>query len=66
VSAVNNEPTRLLDRLVGACFAVLVGAMALYGAVQIVSAVWLPLTVTIAVVVGIAIGVWLWRRHVGW
>lgn len=65
----DRDPARWLDRLVGACFGVLLGAMALYGAVQVISSVWLPLTIGVGTVVGIGALVWLgvWRsRWRGW
>ena len=34
------EVPSLVDRLVGACFAVLLGCLALYGAVQIIRCIW--------------------------
>ncbi len=43
-------PSSLLDKLVGACFALLCGAMALFGAVQIIRSIWLPLCIGLAVV----------------
>jgi len=50
-------PSRYLDALVGACFGLLLGAMALYGAVQVVSSIWLQLCIAIGVaaVVGLAV-----------
>ena len=61
----DRDPGRWLDRLVGACFGLLLGAMALYGAVQVISSVWLPLTIGVASVGGVALGIWLvvWRSR---
>ena len=44
------EPEQVGSRLLDGCVAVLLGAMALYGAVQIVQAIWLPLCLLFAVV----------------
>jgi hypothetical protein len=42
---VSQEPSRWLDRLVSACFSVLLGALALYGAVWLLRAVWVVLVI---------------------
>lgn len=59
-------PETMVSKIVGICFTLLLGAMALYGAVQIISAVWVPLCVGVAAVAGLW-GAWLiiqrWR---GW
>ncbi|RNI17024.1 hypothetical protein [Flexivirga caeni] len=64
--AGESNPGRLLDRAIGVCAAVLVGAMALWGAVEILKAIWVPLCLLafVMVVVGVA---WLaFRRWRGW
>jgi len=56
-----------LDRLVGACISVLIGAMALYGAIWLLRAIWPELLVvgaSLASIVGL-IGWWNSRRS-GW
>lgn len=64
---MNDSPTRWLDRFVGGCFALLIGAMALFGAVQLVSAVWIELAIGVFVILAASVGVWLWlRRRTGW
>lgn len=44
------------------CFTVLLGAMALYGAVKILSAVWVPLCIGSAALAGL-VGVWFVIRR---
>lgn len=44
---MSQEPARWLDRLVGACFTFFLGALALYGAVWLLEAVWVPLLVVV-------------------
>jgi hypothetical protein len=44
------QPASLLERFIGGCFGLLVAALALYFAVRLIEAIWLPL-------VGIALGV---------
>lgn len=64
---MNQEPQRWLDRLVGACVSVLVGALALYGAVWLLRAIWPELAIVAlcgAAIVG-AIGWWRGGRA-GW
>lgn len=60
--AGESDPRRLLDRAVGACAAILVGAMALWGAVEILEAIWLPLCL-LAFAVAVGAGVWLGFRQ---
>ena len=62
-----NGQRSLLDRAVGACFLVLLGAAALYLAVHLILAIWMVLA-GIAVVVGLtALGIAIWRaRTRGW
>lgn len=64
--AGESDPNRLLDRLVGACAAILVGAIALWSAVEILKAIWLPLCL-LAFVLVTGIGLWLgFRRSRDW
>lgn len=55
------ERRRLGDRLLDVCFSVLIGALALYGAVWLLRAVW-PELVMVAVVGGCVIGLVAWWR----
>lgn len=61
----DRDPSRWIDRLVGACFGVLLAAMALYGAVQVISSVWLPLSIGLAALMTLGSLVWLgvWRSR---
>lgn len=64
---MNSDPRRLLTRLFDACLMVLLAAMALYGAVVILQAIWIYLCVLGAV---IGVGFLIWRivstRYRGW
>lgn len=51
-----NEPGRIGSRLVDACVGLLLAALALWGAVEIVEAIWRPLAITV-VVAGFVIGI---------
>ena len=58
-------PTSMLDKLVGWCFAILLGSMALYGAVLLIQCIWPWLVVGLAVVGAVILGGWVvmrWRR----
>ena len=59
----DREPERLMDRFVGFCSAILLGSMALYGAISIVESVWVPLCVAIAIALAVGITVWLIVRN---
>lgn len=64
MSSESGDPTRLVDRFVAVCFAIFFAAMALYGAVHIVSSIWVPLCIgaaAIAVVVGVWVAARRWR-----
>ncbi|TWE12575.1 hypothetical protein [Rudaeicoccus suwonensis] len=62
----DRDPSKLLDRIVSCCFAVLLGAIALYGAVRLIAAVFLPLCIGVCAMLAM-IGVWLLvRRGRGW
>lgn len=56
----DRDPVRCLDRLIGACFGVLLGTIALWFAVEIVQTIWLWLAGIAAVVSLVWFG--LWRR----
>lgn len=61
------DPRSWLDRLIGICLSLLVGAVALYIAVRLMEAVWAALLVIIGVCafLGIAFAVLSARRR-GW
>jgi hypothetical protein len=59
---VNKEPQRLLDRLVGVCVTVLIGALALYGAVWLLRAIW-PDLVIVAIIGAIIWGLIVWQKN---
>lgn len=62
-----SDPKSVVDQLVGACFTVLLGAVALYCAVQVLRAV-LPFLIVLiggGVLVAVSIAVARWRRW-GW
>lgn len=46
------------SRVFDLCVGILLAAMALYGAVQVVRAVWVPLCLTILVVVVLGLAAW--------
>lgn len=61
------EPERTSSRLVDVCVALLLAAMALYGAVAILQAIWIYLCI-VAFFVGVGMLAW-WRisaRYRGW
>lgn len=51
------------SRMLDICLLALFGAVALYGAVIIISTIWIPLCIGIAVIatVALAIGIFRWR-----
>lgn len=63
-----NRPSSLLDKLVGLCLTVLVGATALYVAVHLIEAVWTALLVILAVgaFIGLAVLLLCSRSYNGW
>lgn len=66
MSGEGGDPTRFVDKAVGVCLSVLLGAMALFGAVRIISAVFVPLCIGITALTAIA-GAWfLIRRGRDW
>lgn len=56
------EVPSLVDRLVGGCFAVLLGCLALYGAVQIIRCIWPWLAVGAVLASIVGGGAWAVRR----
>ena len=58
-------PSSLVDKLVGWCFALLLAAMALYGAVMLIQCIWPWLVIALAVIGVVAVVGWLvvrwWR-----
>lgn len=54
----DRDPGRWLDRLVGACFGLMLGAMALWFAVEIVQSIWLWLAGLAAVISLVWLGIW--------
>lgn len=61
------SPRRAGDRLLEVCFSLLLSAMALYGVVWIIEAIWLPLCLlALAGLAGGGLVVWLWRRFHNW
>ena len=62
-----SDPRSWLDRVVGACLSVLVGAVAVYIAVRLIEAVWVVLVVIGIVAACIALAVTVLRsRRNGW
>jgi small basic protein len=64
----SRDPTSLIDKLVGLCFSLLVGAAAIYIAVQLIEAVWTALLVMLGVglFIGLAVLVHRSRSRGGW
>lgn len=58
-----NRPSSLLDKLVGRCLTLLVGATALYVAVHLIEAVWTGLLIIAAVGLFVAVAVALLRSR---
>lgn len=62
--SLSRESERWTDRLFGACLSLLVAALALYGAVWLLRAIW-PELVMLAVVGSCLFGLLVWRRQRG-
>jgi hypothetical protein len=63
----SSDPRSWLDRLVGLCLSVFVGALALFGAVHLVESVWTQLVAAAIVLALIMVGIGWWREHgSGW
>lgn len=64
---MSDDPIGIASRLFNACLAILLGAMALWGAVAIIESVWVYLCVLAAAA---AIGALIWwlvsKRYRGW
>ena len=61
------NPSSLLERFLGACVTLLVAALALNWAVNLLLEVWRPLAVIGAVVLILTVGFMVWRsRRGGW
>ncbi len=61
----SNDPPKWADQFVGACIGVLVGSLALYGAVLVIQHIWVWLCVSLLTGSGIACLVWWLRRRAG-
>lgn len=53
------------SRLLDICLLALLGTMALYGAVVILSAIWIPLCIGMATVAAIALAIGIFRWRIG-
>ena len=61
------DPSSLLERFLGACVTLLVAALALNWAMNLLLEVWRPLAVVGAVVLAVTAGFMVWRsRQGGW
>lgn len=61
------DPRSWLDRAVGVCLAVLVGAAAVFVAVRLIESVWVALLVIVGVLLLVIVGVAVMRaRSGGW
>ncbi len=61
------NPSSLLERFLGACVTLLVAALALNWAMNLLLEVWRPLAVVGAVVLAVTAGFMVWRsRRSGW
>lgn len=56
------QPTSIVSTLAGICVSILLAAMALYAAVQILAAIFVPLCIVLAIV-GSGVGAWLFIRR---
>ena len=64
---MNSDPRSWLDRLLGACLMVLVGAAAISIAVHLIEAVWTSLLIIVSVGAFIAVALMVVRaRSRGW
>ena len=61
------NPSSLLERFLGACVTLLVAALALNWAVNLLLEVWRPLAAIGSVVLAVTVGFMVWRsRRGGW
>ena len=56
---MSRDPDRSSGHLLDACIGILLAAMALYGAVQIMSVIWKPLCIALAVIAVLGAIGWL-------
>lgn len=57
----------LLDRWVSLCVSLFIASAAIYGAVWLIEAVWVPLLVIVGTVAVLVVtATVLWHRHRGW
>jgi Na+/glutamate symporter len=60
-------PRSWLDRWLNLCVSLFIASAAIYGAVWLIEAVWVPLLVIVGTAVVLVASVTvLWRRHRGW
>lgn len=63
----SSSPRSLLDRWVNLCVSLFIASAAIYGAVWLIEAVWVPLLVIVGTVAALVVtATMLWRRHHGW
>ncbi|MFT4042900.1 MAG: hypothetical protein QM673_07050 [Gordonia sp. (in: high G+C Gram-positive bacteria)] len=60
---MSDGPGGVGGRILNACIAVFLGAMALYGAIYILREIWVPLCITLATVAIIGGGIAFVYRH---
>lgn len=64
---MSQEPERWLDRFAGACATVFIGALALYGAIWLLRAIWPELAIVATVTACLAgLVAWIRGRRGGW
>ena len=67
---MNIRPTSWLDQLVGACGSLLVGALLLFAAVRLLTAIWVALVAILGSLIVLGLGVMAWRswqrQRTGW
>ncbi len=61
-----DSPSSLPDKLVAACFAIFMAALALYGAVSLIACIWPWLAVGVGAVAVLALIGWLIVRRMRW
>lgn len=64
---MNEDPRSLVDTIVSGCFSLLLGALALYGAVAILTAIWIWIcAIALICVAGWLIWHYISTRYSGW
>lgn len=64
---MSGDPSGLGGKFLNICISVLIGMMALYGAIYILRDIWVPLCITLATIAIVSGGIALVRRHFrGW